>query len=222
MRGRGVAGIGSELLQAVVLLWQRVSRWVVRSPRNLIISVSVLVVVLVVASGVLWQGPSRPVAQDFATPTPTPSVSYAQITATPDVGEPVATGEAAPEESAAQSVATEWFTVYLTRDRAEDLAWRDAVGPYTMPQVVQGMTPHLFFEPGALVGKTPTSVQTVEFSAPQPNAETNTPVRWSRTVTVQVATNSGTTVTLDFAIVVVEGDAGWIVTAVDLLGSSEA
>jgi hypothetical protein len=217
-----------ELLRFAGAVWSRSWRWTLRKKRNFFLSFGVLAVIVVIASGVLQSAPDAPEAAPTPTPTPTSTLTYTEIQATPFGGG----GEATPEPTTAgaqeipdptepvvdltnpESVAQGFLTAYLARPDAEWDTWTEWVSGYTMPEIVEQVRTQVFFHPGVLEEKPPTAVTALRIGEPEADAETNTPIRWSHTIAVDVLSADGTTTTVNFGLVLANSDAGWIVTSV--------
>jgi hypothetical protein len=217
-----------ELLRFLGAVWSRSWRWTLRKKRNFFLSFGVLGVIVVIASGVLQSGPEAPEAAPTPTPTPTSSLTYTEIQATPFGGSGVATPEPTTAEGASipdptepavdldnpESVAQAFLTAYLSRPNAEWDTWTEWVSGYAMPEIIEQLRAQMFFHPGLLEGKPPTAVAALRIGEPEADAETNTPIRWSHTVAVDVLSADGSTTTVSYGLVLADSDAGWIVTSV--------
>jgi hypothetical protein len=217
-----------ELLRFLSAVWSRSWRWTLRKKRNFFLSFGVLGFIVVLASGVLQSAPDAPEAAPTPTPTPTSTLTYTEIQATPFGG----SGDATPEPTTAagqsipeptepvvdltnpESVAQAFLTAYLSRPNAEWDTWTQWVSGYTMPEIIEQLRSQMFFHPGLLEGKPPTAVAALRIGEPEADAETNTPIRWSHTIAVDVLSADGSTTTVSYGLVLADSDAGWIVTSV--------
>lgn len=223
-----------EFVRFVAAVWGNAWRWTLRKKRNFFLSAGVLLAVVLVMSGVFQSAPKAPVAAPTPTPTPTSTLSYTVIEAKPLDGSAggAAAGETtpAPDATAAEipaptepavdlskpeSVAQGWLTAYLSRPAPEWRDWIEWVGPYTMPEILAQVEAQAFFDPSALEGKAPTTVTETRIGEPAADAETNTPIRWSHNVTVDVLSFDGSTTEIVYGLVLAESDSGWIVTKVN-------
>lgn len=201
-------------------LWSKTWRWTLRKRRNLAISVAVVIVLLIVAGAIVQGTSTRPEVKPTPTPTPTSTEVYTEVTAAPiDGGAGTATPEPTEEPTEAvdeaEAVARQWATDYLERPSDEDTAWKEKVGAYTVPTVLEQLDAQAFRPEGILDGKAPTEILEVTFSDPQEGAETNTPVRWSRTLIASVEGQDGSTTKITFGVVLMKGETGWMVTHVE-------
>lgn len=218
-----------ELGYFLAALWSNVWRWTLRKRRNLALTVGVIVVLFIVV-GMVMQGTSaRPTARPTPTPTPTSTEVYTEVTARPVTGgEGTATATPTPEPSEtadpadeAEKTARQWATDYLERPSADDASWKSELEAYTIPSVVAQLDGQAFRPEGILYGKAPTTVTDVTISAPPQDAETSTPVRWSRSLTATVQAQDGSTTKIVFGIVLMLSDNGWMVTSVEEISVEE-
>ena len=202
-------------------LWSRTWRWALRRKVNLAItSASVLALLIIWGMAIQGNGPQATAhLNSTPTPVPTPTQAYTEVVATPVGG-----GESTPlpvpssppaDMSAAESIARDWATAYLGRSSADDTAWKELISAYTIPSVVQQLDGQAFRAQGVLYGLAPTTVTDITIKPPPADGETNTPIRWSRTVAVSVQTRVGSTVTIEFAVVLMKEAGGWKVTSVE-------
>jgi hypothetical protein len=197
-------------------LWSKTWRWALRKRRNLAISVAVVIVLLMVTGAIVQGTSTRPEVKPTPTPTPTSTEVYTEVTAAPiDGGAGTPTPEPTEAVDEAETVARQWATDYLERPSDEDTAWKEKVGAYTIPTVLEQLDAQAFRPEGILDGKAPTEIIEVTFSDPQEGAETNTPVRWSRTLIASVKGQDGSTAKITFGVVLMKGETGWMVTHVE-------
>lgn len=197
-------------------LWSKTWRWALRKRRNLAISVAVVIVLLMVTGAIVQGTSTRPEVKPTPTPTPTSTEVYTEVTAAPiDGGAGTPTPEPTEAVDEAEKVARQWATDYLERPSDEDTAWKETVGAYTIPTVLEQLDAQAFRPEGILDGKAPTEIIEVTFSDPQEGAETNTPVRWSRTLIASVEGQDGSTTKITFGVVLMKGETGWMVTHVE-------
>lgn len=205
-----------ELGYFLVTLWSKTWRWALRKRRNLAISVAVVIVLLMVTGAIVQGTSTRPEVKPTPTPTPTSTEVYTEVTAAPiDGGAGTPTPEPTEAVDEAEKVARQWATDYLERPSDEDTAWKETVGAYTIPTVLEQLDAQAFRPEGILDGKAPTEIIEVTFSDPQEGAETNTPVRWSRTLIASVEGQDGSTTKITFGVVLMKGETGWMVTHVE-------
>ncbi|KJL49555.1 hypothetical protein RS84_00029 [Microbacterium hydrocarbonoxydans] len=217
-----------ELGYFLATVWSNVWRWALRKRRNLALTVGVIIVLFVVVATIMQGASSRPTARPTATPTPTPTEVYTEVTARPVAGgEGTGTATPTPEptETApadeAEKAARQWATDYLERPSAEDTSWKTELEAYTIPSVVAQLDGQAFRPEGILYGKAPTTVTDVTISAPPQDAETSTPVRWSRSLAATVQAQDGSTTKVTFGIVLMQSDKGWMVTSVEEISVEE-
>lgn len=197
-------------------LWSKTWRWALRKRRNLAISGAVVIVLLMVTGAIVQGTSTRPEVKPTPTPTPTSTEVYTEVTAAPiDGGAGTPTPEPTEAVDEAETVARQWATDYLERPSDEDTAWKEKVGAYTIPTVLEQLDAQAFRPEGILDGKAPTEIIEVTFSDPQEGAETNTPVRWSRTLIASVKGQDGSTTKITFGVVLMKGETGWMVTHVE-------
>lgn len=211
----------TELGRFLATVWGNAWRWTIHRKRNLLITVGALALIVVVIAAVQNNGGGLPGDPD-ATPTPTPTetVDWVEATATPAPGSSLATGQTGEptppttDLSGAEETAKAWASGYLERVAEDDNSWRGRIEDITMPGVIEQLSRQAFEPENILHGEAPTRLTDVTISAPEPDAEKNTPVRWSRNLTATVeGANSTTEVT--FGVVLVKGGAGWMVTSVE-------
>lgn len=231
-----------ELGNFLGTVWGRIYRWALYRKRNLVIGFSVVVTAATlfsVASHTINSATTpRHRAVATATPTPTPTGKYTEIQATAiptDGATPhkaqqsgVASGDKQhPEEPAInpqdpQSVAEGWAVAYLSRPRSDWEGWRRWVQPHITEQLAEQLThPVEGTAEMQTLDAAPTRVTGVAVSAPQNDADTNTPIRWSHTLSVTVRTTTSSTVVLVYGVVAEQADAGWMITTVQQLGTSQ-
>lgn len=111
----------------------------------------------------------------------------------------------------AESVATSWAKAYHSRANDTDTVWKGFIAPYTVPDLMEVLT-NTGFSEEPLKGKEPTQVPAVKVSPAEPGTAVDTPVRWSRTLEVEVQSKDGSSVLVDYAVALYKGENGWNVT----------
>lgn len=183
---------------------------------RLLVVVAVAVVVALAAWWVnsLYQA-GKPNPGPVASQTATPSAT-AQPTSEPTPGTTPGEGGAATlDREDPEAVVQTWAKTYLQREEPFDTAWMDVLYDFTSAPVVSQLSLQAFGPEQILDGKAPTTLGTVEITAPAPDAEKNTPVRWSRTVTTHVAGADGSVTVIAFGVVMIHTRDGWEITSVE-------
>lgn len=179
--------------------------------------VAVAVAVVAIAAAAWWVNSlfqagkpnPAPIVSHSATPTPTaePSPNATSVeggTATLDREDP-------------EAVVQTWATAYLQREEPFDTAWMDVLYDFTSAPVVQQLSLQAFGPEQILDGKAPTTLGAVEITDPAPDAEKNTPVRWSHTVTTHVTGADGSVTVIAFSVVMIHTREGWEITSAEEL-----
>lgn len=172
-------------------------------------------------------GAAAPAASSASTATPTatatPTTIYfdgngpqapQQPTYTQKSLQPVdvpAPSNPAVDTANAESVATAWAKGYHSRANDKDDAWKGFITSYTVPDLMEVLTNSGFNEE-PLKGKEPTQVPAVKVKPAEPGTAVDTPVRWSRTLEVEVQSKDGSSVLVDYAVALYKGENGWNVT----------
>ncbi|WP_420181303.1 hypothetical protein [Paenarthrobacter sp. TA1.8] len=174
-------------------------------------------------------GTAAPAATDTVTATATPTATASPTTIYFDGNGPQAPAQptftqkslqpvdiAAPTNPAvdtanAESVATSWAKAYHSRANDTDDAWKGFIAPYTVPDLMEVLT-NTGFSEEPLKGKEPTQVPAVKVSPAEQGTAVDTPVRWSRTLEVEVQSKDGSSVLVDYAVALYKGENGWNVT----------
>lgn len=154
-----------------------------------------------------------PIASQSSTPSATPDPTAAPSpTGTPGEGEAATLDREDPE-----AVAQTWAEAYLQREEPFETGWMDVLYEFTYAPVVSQLSLQAFGPEQILDGQAPTTLGAVEITAPAPDAEKNTPVRWSRTVTTHVTGADGSVSVIAFAVVMIHTREGWEITSVEEL-----
>ncbi|MBW8764528.1 MAG: hypothetical protein JF592_18440 [Microbacterium sp.] len=171
--------------------------------------------VVVLAAGAWWVNSlfqnakpnPAPIATHSATPSATPEPTPGE---TPGEG-----GTATLDREDPEAVVQTWAEAYLQREEPFDTSWMDVLYEFTSAPVVSQLSLQAFGPEQILDGKAPTTLGTVEITEPAPDAEKNTPVRWSRTVTTHVTGADGSVSVIAFGIVMIHTREGWEITSVE-------
>lgn len=228
-----------EFLRFSATVWSRMWRWTLRKRRNFFITLGVAVLILVVVSTVFSSAPKPTITEATPTPTPTATTKYTEIKATPvaggapgssgapEKGNPASSSagsiptEPEVDRSSAESVARGWLTAYLSRPSDSWVDWEKWVEPYTMPKILAQVRGQAFHAPSVLEGKAPTTVTEIKVTDPEPDAETNTPIRWSHNLVVNVGAGDGSALAITYGLVLGNSDDGWVVTSVSEVAVSD-
>ena len=141
----------------------------------------------------------------LATPEPTPAqVERSEITMpplpVPDMQDPAA-------------VAGAFLTVYNSRTGETDENWKATTEPWLVPDLVTQLP---LVPNGALEGKTPAAVRTVEVGENVEEWGIDTPLRWAHHVQVTVDTQDQGTFLLENRLRSQLTDQGWLINAAPL------
>jgi hypothetical protein len=158
-------------------------------------------------------------------PNPAPTSSHSGTpSATPEpTGEPSPTatpgegGGSTLDREDPEAVVQTWAEAYLQREEPFDTAWMDVLYEFTSAPVVSQLSLQAFGPEQILDGKAPTTLGAVEITEPAPDAEKNTPVRWSHTVTTHVTGADGSVTVIAFSVVMLHTRDGWEITSVEEL-----
>lgn len=187
------------------------------------------------AAGSASADPEEPAANAAANaagePTPVATASSGTLSSAPSgsvkVGdgpqavEPGETLEAAapvviptptkPEADSAkpEPVATAWAEAYFSRPDGTWEEWATWAEPWVAPELLAYMATDEFNERGALDGKQPSQVIDVRFSPADGSTGRDTPVRWSRTLDIDVQTEDGRVTTVTYIIEENLTQSGW-------------
>jgi hypothetical protein len=205
-------------------------------PRAVLVVLGILVAII--AAGFFFgprlfggdqSGTAAPAATDTRTATATPTATASPTSIYFDGNGPQAPGDptftqkslqpvdiAAPTNPTvdlanAESVATSWAKAYHSRATDRDDAWKGFIAPYTVPDLMEVLA-NTGFSEEPLKGKEPTQVPAVKVNPAEPGSAVDTPIRWSRTVEVEVQSRDGSSVLVDYAVTLYKGEDGWNVT----------
>jgi hypothetical protein len=147
--------------------------------------------------------PATPDTDASGQPTAAP-VERKEITMppvpTPDVQDPAA-------------VAGAFLTVYNSRMSETDESWESATEPWLVPDLITQLP---LVPNGALEGKTPAAVRTVEVGENVADWGIDTPLRWGHHVQVTVDTEDQGTYLLEYRLRAQLTDQGWLINAAPL------
>lgn len=139
-------------------------------------------------------------AQASGQPTPA-QAERQEITAppapTPDTQDPAA-------------VASAFLTVYNSRTSETDESWKETTQAWLVPDLVTQLP---LVPNGALEGKTPAAVRTVEVGKNVEDWGIDTPLRWAHHVQVTVDTQDQGTYLLEYRLRAQLTDQGWLINA---------
>lgn len=228
-----------EMGRAFLVWWGKTWRLVIRSRRNFFVFLGLVVGVFIVWNfGSLIVNPPPPRAATV-TESAAPTVEYAEVTAVPigpgqgttaapqgDSQAPVAAegtnaGAVTPQgyveptspsvDAQSQDSVTKGFmSAFMDRPSNDWKNWEPWVKDYATSELVYQLA-----KSDPLADSTlnfPVRVKSVEISPAKEGAAMDTPVRWSRTATVAVEAESGETDSLVFAVMLAQGENGWVVT----------
>lgn len=230
-----------EMGRAILVLWGKAWRRVIRSRTNFLVFLGLGVFAFIVWNfGSMIANPPAPAAQT-AIESAEPTVEYVEVTALPlDAGEATpgsprndtqgsveaaapssaavvpqsSTGQTGPtvEAKNPESVAKGFVSSYLNRPARDWNEWQAWVAEYSTPELVVQISKANPLEDSGM--EYPVSVKSVEIMPAKQDAAMDTPVRWSRNVAVTVEGANGETDSLGFAVMLFEGENGWVVTEV--------
>lgn len=208
----------TELVRFLAVLADNGRRWAMRNRRNVFLVAGVACAALIAFSTIAQAGAPKETVKPQKTEAVDPMAEYTAISAEPVAGEQAAPRAGAAKDEGAPGVAKAWATAYLQRPSAEDSTWQTKIAPYTMGNVLQQLSGPALKAEGLLydLGGS-TTVKKVEIFDPAPDAEKNTPVRWSHTVTATVAGEKDPKkpAKITFSLVLMDSDEGWMVTSVE-------
>lgn len=233
-----------ELARAVMVFWAKTWRRVVRSRRNFFVFLGILVSAFLVWSvgSVVANPPTAKTAvSQESEPTEIP-IEYAEVTAVPVApGEGATAGaQAAPQGEGQEqeteapsvvpqgalgkpeqpkvnprdtdSVAKGFVGAYVNRPSQDWQDWKGWVDGYATSELVAQLS-----KSDPLADSTlnfPVQVQSVEISPAKGGSAMDTPVRWSRTVTVALKGEDGNKDSISYSVMLSQGEKGWVVTEV--------
>lgn len=228
-----------EMGRALLVWWGKTWRLVIRSKRNFFVFLVLIVGVFIVWNfGSLIANPPAPKAATVSE-SAEPTVEYAEVTAVPigpgqisaaapqdDSQPPVAaegtnTGTVSPqgftepvsptvEADSQDSVTKGFMSAFMNRPSQDWKAWEPWVTDYATSELVYQLSKSDPLADSTL--KFPVRVKSVEISPAKDGAAMDTPVRWSRTATVAVEAEGGETDSLAFAVMLSQGENGWVIT----------
>lgn len=208
-------------------------RWTMRSPKHLMVSVAVVIILAVgIHNGV---GMLKEDADRGATTSTTPytgqedgltwrEVEAAPVasSAAPSEAEPSGSPSTTPSEDEStstiekpkadrdnrESTAKAFATAYLSREEGRS-DWKEWTAELTNEQLAD----QLQDIQAPMEGRGDSSVSDIKISKePFTGAPKDTPVRWSRTLDVTVATEQGSDMKIAYEVTLMRGEGGWEVT----------
>lgn len=220
---------GIELIRLIASVWSRVWRWVIRSKKNLIVTVVVLGVVGIVWASVRSSGDGGSPVADRATESESADssteepVAYSTIVAVPIADNSSSSDESSASEKADQGTlggngqaqadraARTFLTAYLDRDKAGDDAWQAKTAPTVSNSLATQLPKDL---KGLSDGDYPARVASIRVLPTDDDLPVDNSTQWSRPVQVNVTTKSGAEKSMTYALTATDqGDGqGWLVT----------
>jgi len=198
--------------------------------RSRTVTIAVLVVMLLLAAFIVTtsvlrsrEAQQQPVAQESQQNLPAGGDTTTAASATPSVNSTVQASvekthqKLDPDTSKAPEVVTAWMTAFTTRSSADDTLWEDTVTPWSADELLGELE-----ESGSqhIAAHAPTSFVELQVGDPLTEWGRDTPIRWSRQVSVIFTDAKGQKYLAPYRVQAQRGDEGWIITSASYNGTT--